>query len=34
MDRPIELTYTTEWDGTRGRIRVTDAWLGDPDEGS
>ncbi len=27
MDRPIELDYTTEWDGTRGRIRVADAWL-------
>ncbi|MFB6079410.1 MAG: diphthine--ammonia ligase [Haloferacaceae archaeon] len=29
MDRPIELEYRTEWDGTWGRIRVTDAWLGD-----
>ena len=28
MTRPIELTYTTEWDGTRGRIRVEDAHLG------
>jgi ABC transporter with metal-binding/Fe-S-binding domain ATP-binding protein len=28
MSRPIELTYETEWNGTRGRIRVTDAWLG------
>jgi diphthine-ammonia ligase len=28
MDRPIELEYDTEFDGTRGRIRVTDAWLG------
>ncbi|WP_152040325.1 diphthine--ammonia ligase [Salinigranum salinum] len=27
MSRPIELTYETEWNGTRGRIRVTDAWL-------
>jgi ABC transporter with metal-binding/Fe-S-binding domain ATP-binding protein len=27
--RPIRLHYDTEWDGTRGRIRVTDAWLGD-----
>jgi ABC transporter with metal-binding/Fe-S-binding domain ATP-binding protein len=27
--RPIRLNYDTEWDGTRGRIRVTDAWLGD-----
>ena len=30
MDRPIELSYETEWDGTRGRIRVTDARLGRP----
>jgi ABC transporter with metal-binding/Fe-S-binding domain ATP-binding protein len=28
MDRPIELEYTTEFDGTRGRIRVEDARLG------
>jgi ABC transporter with metal-binding/Fe-S-binding domain ATP-binding protein len=28
MDRPIELEYGTEWDGTRGRLRVTDASLG------
>jgi ABC transporter with metal-binding/Fe-S-binding domain ATP-binding protein len=28
MSRPIELDYETEWDGTRGRIRVTDARLG------
>jgi len=28
MDRPIELEYATEFDGTRGRIRVEDAWLG------
>jgi ABC transporter with metal-binding/Fe-S-binding domain ATP-binding protein len=28
MSRPIELDYETEWDGTRGRIHVTDAWLG------
>jgi len=27
MDRPIELEYDTEWDGTRGSIRITDAWL-------
>ncbi|SHG97371.1 metal-binding-domain/4Fe-4S-binding-domain containing ABC transporter, ATP-binding protein [Halobaculum gomorrense] len=27
MDRRIELAYDTEWDGTRGRIRVTDARL-------
>ena len=30
MFRPIELTYETVWDGTRGHIRVTDAGLGDP----
>ncbi|RBI63602.1 diphthine--ammonia ligase [halophilic archaeon] len=28
MDRPIELEYETEWDGTRGTVRVEDAWLG------
>ncbi|WP_458206151.1 diphthine--ammonia ligase [Haladaptatus sp. NG-SE-30] len=28
MDRPIELEYETEWDGTRGTLRVTDARLG------
>jgi ABC transporter with metal-binding/Fe-S-binding domain ATP-binding protein len=28
MSRPIDLEYETEWDGTRGRIRVTDARLG------
>jgi ABC transporter with metal-binding/Fe-S-binding domain ATP-binding protein len=27
MDRPIELDYGTEWDGTRGTIVVEDAWL-------
>ncbi|MFB6219906.1 MAG: diphthine--ammonia ligase [Halolamina sp.] len=27
MDRRIELEYDTEWDGSRGRIRVEDAWL-------
>ncbi|WP_435186173.1 diphthine--ammonia ligase [Halobellus sp. EA9] len=29
MDRPIELEYETVWEGTRGHIRVTDAWLGE-----
>jgi diphthine-ammonia ligase len=29
MDRPVELEYTTEFDGTRGRIHVEDAWLGE-----
>ncbi|MFC7068232.1 diphthine--ammonia ligase [Halobaculum lipolyticum] len=29
MTRPILLEYDTEWDGTRGRIRVTDARLGE-----
>ena len=28
MDRPIELEYDTEFDGTRGSIVVEDAWLG------
>lgn len=28
MNRPIELEYETEWDGSRGTVRVTDAWLG------
>ncbi|CCQ34559.1 ATP binding protein [Halorhabdus tiamatea SARL4B] len=28
MNRSIELEYETEFDGTRGSIRVTDAWLG------
>jgi ABC transporter with metal-binding/Fe-S-binding domain ATP-binding protein len=28
MDRPIDLSYDTEWDGTRGRIRVRNARLG------
>jgi len=27
MDRPIELTFEREWDGTRGRVRITDARL-------
>jgi ABC transporter with metal-binding/Fe-S-binding domain ATP-binding protein len=27
MDRPIELEYETEWDGTRGTLRVTNADL-------
>jgi ABC transporter with metal-binding/Fe-S-binding domain ATP-binding protein len=28
MSRPIGLDYETEWDGTRGRLRITDARLG------
>ena len=28
MTRPIELDYETEFDGVRGRLRITDAWLG------
>ncbi|WP_225334028.1 diphthine--ammonia ligase [Halomicrobium urmianum] len=28
MDRPIELEYETEWDGTRGQIVIEDARLG------
>jgi ABC transporter with metal-binding/Fe-S-binding domain ATP-binding protein len=29
MDRPIELEYDTDWDGTRGSIVVEDARLGE-----
>ena len=29
MERPIELDYETEWDGTRGQLRITDARFGD-----
>ncbi|MFB6300809.1 MAG: diphthine--ammonia ligase [Halobacteriales archaeon] len=29
MRRPIELEYGIEWDGTRGRLTIKDAWLGD-----
>jgi diphthine-ammonia ligase len=29
MDRPIELEYDTEFDGSRGTLRITDAWLGE-----
>ena len=28
MNRPIRLAYDTEWDGTRGQLRIEDAWLG------
>ncbi len=27
MSRPIRLTYDTEWDGTRGQLRIDNAWL-------
>ena len=27
MDRRIELEYETEWDGSRGTLRIEDAWL-------
>ncbi len=27
MERPIRLEYETEWDGTRGRLLIGDAWL-------
>jgi ABC transporter with metal-binding/Fe-S-binding domain ATP-binding protein len=27
MEQAIELEYETEWDGTRGTLRITDAWL-------
>ncbi|MFC4553095.1 MULTISPECIES: diphthine--ammonia ligase [Halorussus] len=29
MDRPIELDYETEWQGSRGTLHVDDAWLGE-----
>ena len=29
MSRPIELDYEPEWDGTRGSLRIDDAWLGE-----
>jgi diphthine-ammonia ligase len=29
MERPIELAYETSFDGSRGSLRVTDAWLGE-----
>ncbi|MFW5963607.1 MAG: diphthine--ammonia ligase [Natronomonas sp.] len=29
MDRPIELAYETSFDGSRGSLRITDAWLGE-----
>ncbi|WP_049922827.1 diphthine--ammonia ligase [Halopiger djelfimassiliensis] len=28
MERRLDLEYETEWDGTRGRVRITDARLG------
>ncbi len=28
MDRPIELDGEPEWNGTRGTLRIEDAWLG------
>lgn len=28
MDRPIEITGTTQWDGDRGHLEITDARLG------
>ncbi len=27
MDRPIRLDYDTVWEGTRGHIEISDAWL-------
>ncbi|MFW6435888.1 MAG: ATP-binding protein, partial [Halovenus sp.] len=27
MERRIELEYETEWEGTRGRLRIDGAWL-------
>jgi len=32
MERPIRLDFETEWDGTRGSIRIDDAWLGERNE--
>ncbi|MEA5386472.1 diphthine--ammonia ligase [Haloarculaceae archaeon H-GB11] len=29
MSRPIRLSYETHFDGTRGSLEVTDAWLGE-----
>ncbi|MFC4449216.1 hypothetical protein [Halorussus aquaticus] len=29
MERPIELEYDTEWNGTRGTLEIEDAWLGE-----
>jgi len=29
MSRPIELEYETQWDGSRGSLQITDAWLGE-----
>jgi ABC transporter with metal-binding/Fe-S-binding domain ATP-binding protein len=31
MERPIRLEYETEFDGVRGSLQITDAWLGDSD---
>jgi diphthine-ammonia ligase len=28
MERPLQLDYESEWDGMRGQLRITDAWLG------
>lgn len=28
MSRPIEIEYTTTWDGTRGHVEIDAAWLG------
>lgn len=27
MDQRLEIDYETEWDGVRGTVRITDAWL-------
>jgi hypothetical protein len=29
MDRPLRLEYETRYDGVRGAIEITDAWLGE-----
>ena len=28
MDRPLEVEYSTHWDGTRGHLEIEAAWLG------
>jgi len=33
MNRPIELEWESDWEGTRGRVRITDAWLGEESDG-
>jgi ABC transporter with metal-binding/Fe-S-binding domain ATP-binding protein len=30
MARPIRITYDRDWEGTRGQLRIEDAWLASP----